>query len=111
MASTIEERDQRELNLNCVKRDIAPSFANETDRFTSALELAKDDVAVILVRFDKDSSRHIFNKISCYAKATQQGQNLITDDDDQIAMITRQMVGREGVLPTRLPLRRLSPLN
>ena len=178
---TLEERYQRDLNLNRVKRDIAPYFANEEDRFTSALvlavfndegmsfeplqslggtqgmaplyqsaadnigfltfsggevfipldgqhrakalkyavsgvddsnkpipnvaanmDLATDDVAVILVRFEKDKSRHIFNKINRYAKATQKGQNLITDDDDQIAVITRQMVGEEGVLPTRL---------
>ena len=64
--------------------------------------LAKDQAAVILMRFDKYTSRRVFNKINRYAKPTQAGDNLITDDDDAVAVITRAMVQKNGVLPPRL---------
>lgn len=64
-------------------------------------DLARDTVAVILVRFDKKLSRYIFNKINRYAKPTVKGDKLITDDDDAVAVITRGLI-RDGVIPTRL---------
>ena len=64
--------------------------------------LATEDVAVILVRFDEDGSRRIFNKVNRYAKPTPRGQNLITDDDDKVAVVTRRLVSNEDVLPARL---------
>ena len=178
---SLEEQYQRDINLLRVKRDIAPYFANDEDRFSGALILAvlnnegmqfeplesvgninklpnlykasaenigfitltggemfvpldgqhrakalkyatsgtddnnvpiegirantslsNEDVAVILVRFDQDGSRRIFNKVNRYAKPTTRGQNLITDDDDQVAVLTRKMVNEAGMLPARL---------
>ena len=64
-------------------------------------DLARDMVAVILVRFDQGRSRYIFNKINRYAKPTVKGDKLITDDDDAVAVITRNLI-TEGVLPARL---------
>ena len=64
-------------------------------------DLARDTVAVILVRFDKKLSRYIFNKINRYAKPTVKGDKLITDDDDAVAVITRNLI-RDRVIPTRL---------
>lgn len=178
---SIEERYQRSLNLRRIKEEIAPYFAQDTNRFTGSLvlavqndekmefeqlskltgnldslpglyknaasemgfvvmsgqeilvpldgqhrakafkiaieghthndreppailpntDLARDTVAVILIRFDKKLSRYIFNKINRYAKPTVKGDKLITDDDDAVAVITRDLV-RIGVIPTRL---------
>lgn len=180
---SIEDRYQREINLSRVRREIAPYFASDEQRFSGALvlavmnhdnmefeplpnisggnrnpfpqlyqsaarnmgfltfngnevlvpldgqhrtkafqfaidgtddnnrpiegirsnlELANDQVAVILVRFDAASSRRIFNKINRYAKPTTKADNLITDDDDAMAVITRELLGEEGVIPASL---------
>ncbi len=174
---TIEQRYQRELNLNRVRRDIAPYFANDSNRFSSALVLAvvnheglsfeslvnmsmrssvpqlyrsaasplgfltlegsevlvpldgqhralafkwamngvdnngrdipnmdgnldfgMDWAPVILIKYEPSSARMIFNKLNRYAKPTQRGDNLITDDDDKLAVLTRALVGAGGVL-------------
>lgn len=65
------------------------------------MDLARDVVAVILVRFDKKLSRYIFNKINRYAKPTVRGDKLITDDDDAVAVMTRDLI-KDGVMPARL---------
>lgn len=65
-------------------------------------DLAKDQVAVILVRFNPDRARRIFNKLNRYAKPTTKADNLITDDDDAIAVITRDLLSEHGVIPARL---------
>lgn len=58
------------------------------------LELANEDVSVILVRYESSSSRKIFTKVNRYAKSTTTGQNLVTDDDDIFA-VTARMVANE----------------
>ena len=69
----------------------------------SNIALGKDDVAVILVRFTNEGSRRIFNKINRYAKQTVKGDNLITDDDDAMAVITRELLRENiGVLDSGL---------
>ena len=178
---SIEERFQRKIDIRRIRRDIAPYFANDENRFSGALvlavlnsdkmileslqdiagvsnnipklynsvigdmgflimsgdevfvpldgqhrakafklaiegykdsskvaplirpnpDLAKDKVAVILVRFDDLMSRYIFNKINRYAKPTTKADKLITDDDNAVAVITRQMIS-DGVIPERL---------
>ena len=178
---TIEQKYQRELNLNRVKKEIAPYFASNPDRFTGALVLAvehpeglhfqplatelgkttlqqayldelqhvgfltlpqevslipldgqhrakafkfarnggdddgkaipglkansalgQDQVTVILLGFEPMQARRIFSKINRYAKATSKGENLITDDDDAMAVMTRELLGEDGVIPARL---------
>lgn len=179
----IEERYQREINFTRIRKDIAPYFAQDGDRFSSAIvlaamndeemgfepledflegkspfrrtyqsaaralgflvlsgreilvpldgqhrlmalrfaidgvdqnnrpieniesntELAKDSIAVILVRYTDEGSRRIFNKINRYAKPTTKGDKLITDDDDAMAVITRELLRKdEGVLDSGL---------
>lgn len=64
--------------------------------------LAEDQAAVILMRFDPRAARLIFNKINRYAKPTTKSDDLITDDDDAVAVVTRQLLDEDGVLPVRL---------
>lgn len=173
---SLEERYQRDISLNRVKKEIAPYFSNDKDRFTGSLiaaiqnddevtfecvtevaakmpalyrqsasslglltlsggevlipldgqhrtkalkyaitgrddrnqdlpgvdgdpDLAKEDIVVILVRYDAKGARRIFNKVNRYARPTTKGQNLITDDDDVVAVIVRQSVVGDLINP------------
>lgn len=184
---SLEESYQRDINLNRVKREVAPYFANDPDRFTGSLivaiqndkelsferfndvakgmpelykkaasglgfltldggevlvpldgqhrakaikyaisgrddsnrdlngisgnkDLAYEDIVVILVRYDATSSRKIFNKVNRYARPTTKGQNLITDDDDVVAVIVRRSIVGE-LIDARLVERNSSSLN
>ena len=69
---------------------------------TPNTKLGEDQVAVILVRYEPQDARRIFNKINRYAKPTSKADNLITDDDDSMAVITRRLLGEHGVIPSRL---------
>jgi len=166
---SIEERFQREVNYNRVKKHIAPYLANDEDRFFGALivdiynpegidfeplgevakklpglykasadsfgflhmtggevlvpldgqhrlaalrfavtgkdeknkdipglennfDVAQDDVTLILVAHDAKKARKIFNKVNRYAKSTTKGENLITADDDIVAVACREEV-------------------
>lgn len=165
-----EERWQRDLNYNRVKKHIAPYLANDPDRFFGALivdihnpeevefetladamsgakvgkhlervikelgvlhlsgkellvpldgqhrlaalqfaitgkderqqelvgidastEIAADQVTLILLLHDTLKSRKVFNKVNRYAKPTTKNDNLITADDDVIAVIARRI--------------------
>ncbi len=57
--------------------------------------LSNDDVLLILIRHDPVKGRKIFNKVNRYAKATTKAENLITADDDVIAIISRNVVADE----------------
>jgi DNA sulfur modification protein DndB len=61
----------------------------------------KDDVSMILIRH-KSETRNIFNKVNRYAKPTTKGDNLITDDDDVVAIISREMCDYDQMLKGRL---------
>ena len=169
---SIEEKYQRNISIKRIKNEIAPYFANNTDRFSGSLILAikdrknisfeavskftnnlpsaydsenmgfltirneemfipldgqhrvkafkmvvegnsdepqilpnsklgNDYVSAIIIEFDKFKSRYIFNKINKYAKPTMKGDKLITDDDDAVAIISRELV-TSGVIPERL---------
>ena len=65
------------------------------------LDVGKDVCTVILIKHDRDKSRKIFNKVNRYAKATSKGENLITADDDAIAVIVRENISDE-IIPARL---------
>lgn len=65
-------------------------------------EIARDQVTVILIRWDPQKARYIFNKINQYAKPTTTADNVITDDDDAIKVISRRLSGRDGVIPNQL---------
>ena len=54
-------------------------------------QLATEDVTVILVAFETEKARKIFTKVNRYAKATTTGQNIITEDDDIVAVLAREV--------------------
>lgn len=54
-------------------------------------EIGKDDITLIIVLHDDKKARKIFNKVNRYAKATSKSDNLITADDDPIAVIARDV--------------------
>lgn len=54
-------------------------------------EIGKDDITLIIVKHDDKKARKIFNKVNRYAKATSKADNLITADDDAIAVICREV--------------------
>ena len=69
----------------------------------STSAIASDDCTVILIKHDTNKSRKIFNKVNRYAKKTSANENLITADDDMIAVIAREkIVGSDNAIPIRL---------
>ena len=64
-------------------------------------ELANDSCSVIIIRDDIEKSRKIFNKVNRYAKPTSKADNLITGDDDVIAVITREDIVSQ-IIGTRI---------
>ena len=72
----ISARDQKGKNIP----DITPCN-----------DLANEDVTVILVPFEAKKARRIFAKVNRYAKPTTAGQNIVTEDDDMVAVLTREI--------------------
>ena len=60
-------------------------------------EVPNDDISVVFISLDGDMSkvRHIFNKVNRYAKTTSRGDNIVTSEEDRIAIITRRLL-RKG---------------
>ena len=54
-------------------------------------QLANEDVAVILVPYEARKARKIFTRVNKYAKRTTTGQNIVTDDDDIVAVLAREV--------------------
>lgn len=75
--------------------EFAISGRDEKDRpiddVTPCTELAQEDVTVILVAYEPRKARKIFTKVNRYAKTTTTGQNYVTDDDDILAVLTREV--------------------
>lgn len=59
-----------------------------------APDLSKDLVSVIFIKHEDDNQkiRKIFNKVNRYAKQTGRGDNIITSEDDPIAIIARRLL-------------------
>ena len=58
---------------------------------TPCTELANEDITVILVPYNLRRARQIFTKVNRYAKPTTTGQRLVTDDDDILAVLSREV--------------------
>ena len=60
--------------------------------FAPLADLRDDDVwKIILVPYETEKARKIFTRVNRYAKPTTTGQNIVTDDDDVIAVLTREV--------------------
>ena len=55
-----------------------------------------------MVRHDLEKSRKIFDKASKIAKPTTKADNVITDDENYIAVISRTDVVRNEMIPPRV---------
>ena len=64
----------------------------EIPLFSANPKVAEDVCTVILIRNDPQKARKIFNKVNRYAKPTTKADNLITADDDYIAVVTREVI-------------------
>lgn len=66
-------------------------------------DIGNADVAVIFIKHEDDNKkiRKIFNKVNRYAKQTSKGDNIITSEDDMIAIITRAMFSERPDAPLR----------
>lgn len=54
-------------------------------------DLADEDVTVILIQYDRDKARKIFTRVNRYAKPTTAGQNIVTSDEDILAILARKI--------------------
>ena len=71
--------------------------------FQSRTDVADDICTIILIKHDEAKSRKIFNKVNRYAKKTSKAENLITADDDVIAVIVRDaIIGVDNTIPDAL---------
>ncbi len=70
--------------------------------FSPCSDLANDDVTVILTPYDRKRSRKIFTRVNKYAKPTTTGQNLVTDDDDIVAVLSRQIANDQRIIGAHL---------
>lgn len=73
----ISGKDEKQKDIE----GLAPNF-----------EVAQDDLTVIFIKHDEKKARKIFNKVNRYAKATTKAENLITADDDIVAVIVREEI-------------------
>ena len=65
-------------------------------------QLATEDVTVILIPYETKKARNIFTRVNRYAKPTTKGQNIIVDDDDIVAVISRQVANDPELIGGRL---------
>lgn len=64
---------------------------NDIANLTPCLDLAMEDITVVLVPFEVEKARKIFTKVNRHAKAATKGKNIVTDDDDMVAVLTREV--------------------
>ena len=71
--------------------------------FDPRADVAGDVCTVMLIKHDEQKSRKIFNKVNRYAKKTTKSENLITADDDIVAVIVRdEILGATNAIPDAL---------
>lgn len=59
-------------------------------------ELGEEDVSVILVAYDPQTSRRIFTKVNRYARRPTTAETFVTDDDDLYAVLARRLANQIG---------------
>jgi len=61
-----------------------------------SMDVAKDFITVMLIKHDPVLARRIFNKVNRYARPTSKADNLITSDDDILAILAREQATNLG---------------
>ena len=61
---------------------------------TPCTDLANEDVSVLLVPYEPQKARKIFTRVNRYARKPATGQNYITEDDDIIAVLAREVANK-----------------
>lgn len=56
-----------------------------------SMELADEDVTVILIAHVREKARSIFTHVNLYAKKPTTGENIVTNDDDIFAVLAREV--------------------
>lgn len=65
---------------------------NVRETLTGHPEIGDADITVMFIKHENDTKiRKIFNKVNRYAKQTSKGDNIITSEDDMVAIIARRM--------------------
>lgn len=64
---------------------------NQQLALSPSVKLANDDVTALIVPHERSKARQIFTHVNRYARPTTRGQNIVTDDDDVFAVITRRI--------------------
>lgn len=70
---------------------------NDIPGLSPSVDVARDQCTVIMVAHDPAKARKIFNKVNRYAKSTSKADNLITDDDDIVAVLAREEVADKHI--------------
>ena len=67
-----------------------------------ANDIVNDEVCVVLIEHESDmKTRRIFNTVNRYAKVTSRGDNIITSEDDGVAIVARRMLSADQPLSDR----------
>ena len=65
-----------------------------------ASQVGEDEVCVLLLEFeDKKKTRRIFNNVNRHAKPTGRSDNIITSEDDGVAIVTRWLLDQDRDAP------------
>ena len=65
-----------------------------------ASQVGEDEVCVLLLEFeDKKKTRRIFNNVNRHAKPTGRSDNIITSEDDGVAIVTRWLLDQDRNAP------------
>ena len=60
------------------------------------MDLANEDISVILVPYDAEKARRIFTKVNRYARRPTTSETYVTDDDDVFAVLARDIANLIG---------------
>lgn len=60
------------------------------------MDLANEDISVILVPYDPEKARRIFTRVNRYARRPTTSETFVTDDDDVFAVLARHVANQIG---------------
>ncbi len=90
------------LNMAIRGKNGIPGSVQLSDALRESLvphpELGKADISVIFIKHTDDNAkiRKIFNKVNRYAKQTSKSDNIITSEDDMVAVVARALFSTEN---------------